>query len=92
MSHLTPLGNGDEPAGKLAEMSWSEIERPGSYLLVDSGDLVRIPAQAIAPGRSPVVTLTSVGGTRVALLSTNAAEPTQALRTLAARHNYFVNF
>jgi hypothetical protein len=73
-------------------MSWTEIERPGAYLLVDSGDLVRVPMQGLAPGRSPVITVTSTGGTRVALLSTNAAEPTQVLRTLAARHKYFVNF
>ena len=76
----------------LPEMSWGAITEPGCYLLLDTGDLVRIPAEALAPGHSPLVTFTSVKGLRVAKLSENPAEPITVLRAIAADNDYFVNF
>jgi len=73
-------------------MSWNEIERPGSYLILGSGDLVRVPPDALAPGHSPLITITSSGETRVAKLSENPAEPISVLRSFAADNDYFVNF
>ena len=79
-------------SSRLQEMSWHEIELPGCYLIVNSGDLVRIPQDALAPGHSPLITITSTGGTRVARLSDDPAEPISALRAFAADNDYFVNF
>jgi hypothetical protein len=77
---------------RLDEMAWNSIDRPGCYLILGSGDLVRIPQEAVAHGHSPLITVTSTGETRVARLSENVAEPISTLRVLAADNDYFVNF
>jgi len=79
-------------SSRLPEMSWNAINESGCYLLVDSGELIRIPAEAVAPGHSPLVTITATRETRVAKLSDNPAEPISVLRALAADNDYFVNF
>jgi hypothetical protein len=82
----------DHRSSRLQELSWNEIQRPGCYLILGSGDLVRVPQDALAPGHSPLITITSSGETRVARLSDNPAEPISVLRAFAADNDYFVNF
>jgi hypothetical protein len=77
---------------RLQEMSWNEIQRPGCYLIVGSGDLVRVPRHALALGHSPLITMTSTGEIRVAMLSDNPAERISVLRAFAAANDYLVNF
>ena len=77
---------------RLTEMGWNEIDEPGSYLFVRSGDLVRVPPEALAPGHSPLMSIVSNGETRVARLSENPAVPITVLRNIAADNDYFVNF
>ena len=60
----------DHRSSRLQEMSWNDIQRPGAYLICGSGDLVRVPQDALAPGHSPLITITSTGETRVAKLRT----------------------
>jgi hypothetical protein len=79
-------------SSRLQEMSWNQIQRPGCYLIVGSGDLVRVPTEALATGHSPLITVTSSGETRVAKLSDNPAEPISVLRAFAADNDYYVNF
>ena len=79
-------------SSRLQELSWNEIERPGCYLILGSGNLVRIPHDALAPGHSPLITIASIGETRVARLSDNPAESISVLRSFAADNDYFVNF
>jgi len=79
-------------SSRLQEMSWNEIQRAGCYLILGSGNLVRVPQDALAPGHSPLITITSIGETRVARLSDNPAEPISVLRSFAADNDYFVNF
>ena len=79
-------------SSRLQEMSWNQIQQPGAYLIIGSGDLVRVPQDALAPGHSPLITITSTGETRVAKLSDNPAEPISVLRAFAADNDYFVNF
>ena len=79
-------------SSRLQEMSWNEIERPGCYLILGSGDLVRVPSDGLAPGHSPLISITSTGETRVAKLSENPAEPISVLRSFAADNDYFVHF
>ena len=79
-------------SSRLQEMSWNEIQRPGCYLIVGSGDLVRVPHHALALGHSPLITMTSTGETRVAMLSDNPAERISVLRAFAADNDYLVNF
>lgn len=77
---------------RLAEMAFNEIERPGSYLILSTGDLVRVPPEGLAPGHSPLITVTSIGETRVAKLSNNPATPISVLRNIAADNDLLVNF
>ena len=77
---------------RLSEMGWNEIDGPGAYPFVRSGDLVRVPVEALAPGHSPLMSITSNGETRVAKLSENPAVPITVLRNIAADNDYFVNF
>ncbi len=77
---------------RLDEMAWNTMSRPGCYIIMGSGDLVRIPQEALATGHSPLITVTSTGETRVAKLSDNVAEPISTLRTIAADNDFFVNF
>src|SRR5262245_28914002 len=79
-------------SSRLQEMSWNQITQPGSYLILGSGDLVRVPQDALAPGHSPLITITSTGETRVAKLSDNPSEPISVLRSFAADNDYSVNF
>ena len=82
----------DHRSSRLQEMNWNEIQRPGCYLILGAGTLARVPQDALAPGHSPLITVTSVGETRVAKLSDNPAEPISVLRSFAADNDYFVNF
>jgi hypothetical protein len=77
---------------RLMELLWNEIEEPGCYLFIDTGDLVRIPTDALASGHSPLIALKSNREPRLARLSSNPAEPITVLRSIAADNDYFVNF
>lgn len=77
---------------RLQEMAWNEIEHPGSYLVLGSGDLIRVPQEALLSGHSPLITVTSNGETRVARLSEDPAKPITVLRTIAADNDNQVNF
>lgn len=77
---------------RLIEMPWNDIEHPGCYLVIGSGDLIRVPQEALLTGHSPVITVTSNGETRVAKLTDNPATPISTLRTIAADNDFTVNF
>ena len=79
-------------SNRLAEMGWNEINQAGSYLVVGSGDLARVPQEAVAAGHSPLISVTSSGETRVARISEDPSAPISTLRTIAADNDYFVNF
>jgi hypothetical protein len=59
--------------------------------LVETGSLVRVPPEAVAPGHSPLVGIRSQP-TRVAKLSDNPATPLSVLRMIAAENDLFTNF
>ena len=79
-------------SSRLTETQWNNIQDPGCYLMVQSGDLVRISPESLAPGHSPLLTFTSKNEIRVAKLSQNPSEPISVLRAIAADNDYFVNF
>ncbi len=91
-THKGPPAVGTSHASRLAEMSWNQIEDIGCYLLVESGELVRIPKEGLANGHSPLISFTSASEVRVAKLSDNPTEPISVLRAIAADNDYFVNF
>lgn len=79
-------------SSRLTETQWNSIQDPGCYLMVQTGDLVRISPESLAAGHSPLLTFTSKNEIRVAKLSDNPAEPISVLRAIAADNDYFVNF
>ena len=76
----------------LSEMDWNQIDEPGCYLFMDTGQLARVPQEALSPGHSPLLTITSSKPTRVVRLSESPAEPISVLRAIAADNDYFVRF
>ena len=81
-----------DQGNKCCEMGWNEIDRPGSYLFLQSGQLFRIPQEVLSPGHSPLISIASTEQTRVARLTEDQATPISKLRAIAADHDYCVNF
>ncbi len=73
-------------------LNFNDINEPGSYVMLSTGDLVRVPPEAVAPGHSPLISIYSRGVTRVAQLSMNDAELITTLRHIAADNDIQSNF
>ncbi len=54
----------------LLEVNWEDVNEPGAYVEKGTGDLFRIPKEALVAGGSPIVMKESSGGRDVI-----AAEP-----------------
>lgn len=76
----------------LPEMSWSDITEPGSYVEIGSGDLYRIPQEALIRGGSPLVHKESHGASRLVRVSEDPFVTTLQARLLCAEHNVRPNF
>lgn len=72
----------------LADLSWRDIDEPGAYVERGSGDLYRIPKEALIPGASPVIRKES----RLVRLSKDPFITTLEARMLACEHNVEPNF
>ncbi len=59
----------------------------GCYVLLDTGQLVRVPSEAVTPGTSPLITIHQQGITRAALLSDHEAELVSTLRGIATNND-----
>ncbi len=81
-----------ESRSALKVTSFNEINEAGCYVIVGSGDLLRVPREALATGRSPLMTIHSKGATRVAQLSTDDSELITTLRHIAADNDIKPNF
>ncbi len=76
----------------LPELSWEEINEAGTYVERGSGDLYRIPKEAIMVGASPLITKESRGSSRFVQLSKNPYLTIFKARLLCAQHNIEPNF
>ncbi len=76
----------------LPELSWEQITEPGTYVEVGTGDLYRIPKEALIHGSSPVIRKESLGASRLVQLSNNPFITTFQARMLACEHNIQPNF
>jgi hypothetical protein len=76
----------------LPEATWGDINQPGAYVEVGSGDLYRIPKEALIPGSSPLIRKESAGASRFVQLSPNPFITTLQARMLACEHNVEPNF
>jgi hypothetical protein len=76
----------------LPEVDWSEVREPGSYVDAASGDLFRIPKEALVVGASPLITRESRGASRLRYLSADPFMRTVDARLACAQHNIEPNF
>ena len=76
----------------LPQVSWEDVREPGAYVEVGSGDLYRIPKEALIVGSSPVIRKESAGASRLLQLSQNPFITTLQARMLACEHNIEPNF
>ena len=76
----------------LSECTWETISEPGAYVELGSGDLYRVPKEALNPGESPVINKESRGASRLAQISRNPFVTTMHARLICAQNNIEPNF
>ncbi|PYV81444.1 MAG: hypothetical protein DMG05_30015 [Acidobacteria bacterium] len=76
----------------LPEVTWDDLNEPGAYVERGSGDLYRVPQEALIPGGSPIIHKESVGASRLVLVSRNPFATTLEARLRCAQHSIEPNF
>jgi hypothetical protein len=76
----------------LAEVAWDELNEAGAYVERGSGDLYRVPKEALSPGGSPIIHKESAGASRLVQVSRNPFVTTLEARLCCAQHNIEPNF
>ncbi|HEV8438843.1 MAG TPA: hypothetical protein VGT40_12170 [Methylomirabilota bacterium] len=74
------------------ELSWDNIEEPGAYVDATSGELYRIPQEALLPGSSPLIRKESARPSKLVQLSKSPFITTFQARMLACEHDVQPNF
>jgi len=76
----------------LLETNWESINEAGAYVERGSGDLYRIPKEALIPGASPAIVKESRGASVLLKLSDDPFITTFKARLLCAQHSVEANF
>jgi hypothetical protein len=76
----------------LPEVTWENLSEPGAYVELGSGDLYRVPKEALIQGGSPLIQKESLGASRLVQLSKTPFITTFQARMLACQHNIQPNF
>ena len=76
----------------LPELMWEDIREAGAYVEKGSGDLYRIPKEALIQGSSPIVVKESRGSSILVQLSRDPFCTTLEARLRCAQHNIQPNF
>jgi hypothetical protein len=76
----------------LSEIAWDELNEPGAYVERGTGNLYRIPQEALIPGGSPIIHKESIGASRLVQVSKNPFVTTLEARLSCAQHNIEPNF
>ena len=76
----------------LPELSWPDISEPGAYVERGTGDLYRVPKEALIQGSSPMIRKETLGASRLVQISRNPFITTFEARLLACEHNVEPNF
>jgi len=77
---------------KLMQLSWNQLEQAGAYVEVGTGDLYRIPKEALLKGGSPLIHKESSGASTLVQISQNPYVTTFEARMTCAEHNIAPNF
>lgn len=81
-----------EHRAPLPETNWEDVHEPGAYVEEGSGDLYRIPKEALVTGASPIVVKESRGASRLMQVSRDPFVTTLEARLRCAQHNIQPNF
>lgn len=76
----------------LSETTWEELSEPGVYVESGTGDLYRVPKEALIPGASPIIHKESFGASRLVQISKNPFGTTLEARLRCSQHNIEPNF
>ena len=76
----------------LPEVTWETLSEPGAYVELGTGDLYRVPKEALIHGASPVIRKESLGASRLVQLSRNPFITTFEARMQACQNNIQPNF
>src|SRR5262249_5010038 len=76
----------------LPEVNWDSLNEPGPDVERGSGDLYRVPKEAIIQGGSPIIHKESTGSSRLVQVSKNPFVTTLEARLRCAQHNIEPNF
>jgi len=76
----------------LLEVNWEDVNEPGAYVEKGTGDLFRIPKEALVAGGSPIVMKESSGSSRLLQISRDPFVTTLEARRRCAQHNVAPNF
>jgi hypothetical protein len=76
----------------LAQTTWEELREAGAYVEEGSGNLFRVPQEALVAGCSPIIGRVSNGASRLVRVSDNPSVPLLKARMVAADHNIEPNF
>lgn len=76
----------------LPEFSWEDLSEPGAYVEKGTGDLYRVPKEALLHGASPLIRKESSGASRLIQVSKNPFVTTLEARMIACEHNIVPNF
>lgn len=71
---------------------FEEINEPGAYLDINTGNLYRIPPEALRLGHSPVISVTCNGTFAVCRLSDDPYITRVHAKTIASDNNFWTNF
>ena len=81
-----------QPQQLSTELSWENVNEPGAYVDVATGELYRIPREALIQGSSPVIRKETLGRSRLVQVSKNPFITTFQACMLACEHNVQPNF
>ena len=79
-----------QPLGQV--VPFESINAPGCYVCNWSGHLLRVPEDAITPGRSPMISLVGPDSLFVTKIAENPYVPVTKARLLASNCDVKVNF
>ena len=93
MTNATRTSTVSEFAAALGtRIQFDSIQEPGAYICNWSGHLLRIPDDAVAPGRSPLVNVIGLEPLYVTKISDNPFVTLTKARMLASNLDISVNF
>ncbi len=81
-----------ETRSALMEVTWEDINEPGAYVEKGTGDLFRIPQEALVRGGSPLIMKESRGASRLVQISKNPFVTDLEARHRCAQYNVDPNF